>query len=53
MNSDAKVQWEQLMVALGKVVLSRTPGVGLVADTFFESWNLTKEKRAHRFLRTL
>ena len=53
MNSDAKVQWEQLMVALGKVVLSRTPGVGLVADTFFEYWNLTKEKRAHRFFKDI
>jgi len=51
MNSDAKFQLEQLGRAFAKAFLSRTPGVGLVADTFFEYRSQVKLERLCRILK--
>ena len=47
MNSDAKIQLEQLGSAFGEALLSRTPGVGLMSDTFFRYRDRIKQERMY------
>jgi|BioPla2DNA2_1021312.scaffolds.fasta_scaffold08653_3 hypothetical protein len=53
MNSDAKIQLELLGSSFGEALLSRTPGVGLLSDTFFRYRDRIKQERMYSLLEEL